>query len=268
MQQLMEEERAELEEDAADPVDIVPAHEDDEESSPDKKTKREKKAEEEEKKKNKKKKSKKRKLSADNAAAEDGVSRAAREGDKEETGADNSDDGIGKPLSKKQRKKLAKQKAKELADAVAKEQGYDKKRQQEKDDAAATNKVEKKRSAPSKSMTRERRIEGGVIVRDIVIGTGTSVRPGRKVSINYEGTLQSDGSVFDKNKSKANPFSFRPGTGEVIKGLDKGMEGMKIGGERIITIPPAMAYGRKGTAGIPKNSTLIFAIKLLNIGGM
>lgn len=260
MQQLMEEERAELEEDAADPVDIVPAHEDDEESSPDTKTKREKKAEEK-----KKKKSKKRKLSADNAAVEDEVSGAAREGDKKETDADN-DNGIGKPLSKKQRKKLAKQKAKELAEAVAKEQGYDKKKQ-EKDDAAASKKVEK-RSVPSKSMTRERRIEGGVIIRDIVIGTGTTVKPGRKVSINYEGTLQSDGSVFDKNKSKANPFCFRPGTGEVIKGLDKGMEGMKIGGERIITIPPAMAYGRKGTAGIPKNSTLIFTIKLLNIGGM
>ena len=120
---------------------------------------------------------------------------------------------------------------------------------------------------PTKSLTRERRIEGGVTVRDIVIGVGQSVKPGRKVSINYEGSLASDGSVFDKNKSKTSPLNFRPGTGEVIKGLDKGMEGMKVGGERIITIPPAMGYGKKGNAMIPKNSTLVFTVKLLGVGG-
>lgn len=242
MQQLMEEERAELEEDAADPVDIVPAHEED--PSP-------------EKKKSKAKKSKKRKMSIDRTNEDDDGA------DEKEADAEVVDADIEKPLSKKQRKKLAKKKAQELADAVAKEQGYDK--ETEKEDAA-TEKGEKKKTR-SKSLTGERRIECGVIVRDIVVGAGSTVKPGRKVSINYEGSLASDGTVFDKNKSKANPFSFRPGTGEVIKGLDKGMEGMKIGGERIITIPPAMGYGKKSSAEIPKNSTLVFTVKLLSVGG-
>ena len=225
MRQLMDDEREELEREAAD-NDARMGEGDDDTANAAKKTKLKK----------------KRKMSAD----------------RDDASGDNNEDKI-KPLSKKQRKKLAQKKAQELADAVAKEQGHDEKKKKKKKD---------KEEVPTKSLTRERRIEGGVVVQDIIIGVGPAVKPGRKVSINYEGSLASDGSVFDKNKSKSKPLSFRPGTGEVIKGLDKGMEGMKAGGERIITIPPAMGYGKKAQgAMIPKNSTLVFTVKLLGVGG-
>ena len=225
MRQLMDDEREELEREAAD-NDARMGEGDDDTANAAKKTKLKK----------------KRKMSAD----------------RDDASGDNNEDKI-KPLSKKQRKKLAQKKAQELADAVAKEQGHDEKKKKKKKD---------KEEVPTKSLTRERRIEGGVVVQDIIIGIGQAVKPGRKVSINYEGSLASDGSVFDKNKSKSKPLSFRPGTGEVIKGLDKGMEGMKAGGERIITIPPAMGYGKKAQgAMIPKNSTLVFTVKLLGVGG-
>ena len=229
MRQLMEDERAELEREAADNDDQVEGSDGDD----DKKTK-----------------PKKRKMSVEKVENEEEA----------------------KPMSKKQRKKLAEKKAQELADAVAKEQGHDTKKAEDGDESKKSKKKKEKKDkekeeVPTKSLTRERRIEGGVTVRDIVIGVGQSVKPGRKVSINYEGSLASDGSVFDKNKSKTSPLNFRPGTGEVIKGLDKGMEGMKVGGERIITIPPAMGYGKKGNAMIPKNSTLVFTVKLLGVGG-
>ena len=225
MRQLMDDEREELEREAAD-NDARMGEGDDDTANAAKKTKLKK----------------KRKMSAD----------------RDDASGDNNEDKI-KPLSKKQRKKLAQKKAQELADAVAKEQGHDEKKKKKKKD---------KEEVPTKSLTRERRIEGGVVVQDIIIGIGPAVKPGRKVSINYEGSLASDGSVFDKNKSKSKPLSFRPGTGEVIKGLDKGMEGMKAGGERIITIPPAMGYGKKAQgAMIPKNSTLVFTVKLLGVGG-
>ena len=225
MRQLMDDEREELEREAAD-NDARMGEGDDDTANAAKKAKLKK----------------KRKMSAD----------------RDDASGDNNEDQI-KPLSKKQRKKLAQKKAQELADAVAKEQGHDEKKKKKKKD---------KEEVPTKSLTRERRIEGGVVVQDIIIGVGPAVKPGRKVSINYEGSLASDGSVFDKNKSKSKPLSFRPGTGEVIKGLDKGMEGMKAGGERIITIPPAMGYGKKAQgAMIPKNSTLVFTVKLLGVGG-
>ena len=125
-----------------------------------------------------------------------------------------------------------------------------------------------KKIVPPKSLTSERRLDGGILVRDIVVGAGAAVKPGRSVSINYEGSLLSDGKVFDKNKSKANPFTFRPGTGEVIKGLDKGIVGMKVEGERVITIPPAMGYGRKGShPSIPSDATLVFTVNVLKVGG-
>ena len=244
MRQLMDDERAELEREAADNDALMGEEGVDDEEGDDaanaaKRTKSKK----------------KRKMSADRDDALD----------------NDNKEGEVKPLSKKQRKKLAQKKAQELADAVAKEQGHDVKQGEDDGDEKKKSKKKKKgkdkEEVPTKSLTRERRIEGGVVVQDVIIGVGQAVKPGRKVSINYEGSLASDGSVFDKNKSKSSPLSFRPGTGEVIKGLDKGMEGMKVGGERIITIPPALAYGKKGNAMIPKNSTLVFTVKLLGVGG-
>ncbi len=159
-------------------------------------------------------------------------------------------------LTKKQRRKLAKQKEKQLQDAVAKEF-----------DHSVTNTTAKE-SAPDKkiSLTRPRMIKGGIVIQDILHGSGASVKMGRKVSINYIGTFPETGKVFDKNMGK--PLTFRVGTGEVIKGLDRGIEGMKINGERVIQIPSDMGYGSKGAGDkIPPNSKLCFTVHLKSIGG-
>jgi len=167
-------------------------------------------------------------------------------------------------LSKKERKKLAKQKAKELAEAVDKNQGREPKTEEEKASEKSKKDEKKKKSLP---ITRERRMAGGLKVRDIIIGDGLPVKSGRKVSILYEGAF-TNGDVFDRNQNKGNPLTFRPGTGAVIRGLEKGIEGMKVGGERIITIPPALGYGKKGQGHtIPSNSTLVFTVQLLDVGG-
>lgn len=79
----------------------------------------------------------------------------------------------------------------------------------------------------------------------------------------YIGKLQ-NGKTFDSN-TKGKPFNFKLGRGEVIKGWDVGLAGMRIGGERRLTIPPNMAYGKQANAGIPANSTLIFDVKLLEV---
>jgi len=79
----------------------------------------------------------------------------------------------------------------------------------------------------------------------------------------YVGKLQ-NGSTFDSN-TKGRPFSFRLGKGEVIKGWDEGVKGMQVGGERRLTCPPHLAYGKAKLPGLPPNSTLIFDVKLLEI---
>jgi FK506-binding nuclear protein len=162
-----------------------------------------------------------------------------------------------KKLTKKQRRKLAKQKAKQLQEVVAKNEGHT-------INDSKTNPIQQvKRKV---SLTNQRSLPGGVLVRDIIHGSGPDVKIGRKVSINYVGTFADNEEEFDKNTSKSKPLVFRLGTGEVIKGLDKGLEGMKVGGERIITIPPKLGYGKKGSGKIPGNSTLCFDVKLLNVG--
>lgn len=158
-------------------------------------------------------------------------------------------------LTKKQRKKLAKQKEMELQKVVAEVNNHSEKKKEVK-------KPEEKKV----SLTRKRMIEGGITVQDIIHGTGSMIRSGRKISINYTGTFPDSGKVFDKNTSKSNPLTFRVGTGEVIKGLDRGLAGMKVGGERVITIPPELAYGKKGSGNIPGNATLCFSVKLLSVG--
>ncbi|CZT03352.1 hypothetical protein WAI453_012387 [Rhynchosporium graminicola] len=104
---------------------------------------------------------------------------------------------------------------------------------------------------------------GGVKIDDKKLGTGPACKKGNKIGMRYIGKLE-DGKVFDSNK-KGKPFSFKLGTGEVIKGWDVGVAGMSVGGERRLTIPAHLAYGSKAIPGIPANSTLIFDVKLLEI---
>lgn len=100
---------------------------------------------------------------------------------------------------------------------------------------------------------------------DITVGDGAEAVAGREVSVNYKGTLL-DGTVFDSSYDRGTPFSFVLGKGEVIKGWDMGVAGMKVGGKRKLTIPPDLAYGESGAGNvIPPNSPLVFEVELLEV---
>lgn len=102
----------------------------------------------------------------------------------------------------------------------------------------------------------------GISVTDFVIGKGLEPKLGAKVKITYEGFFP-DGYVFDSNLKRTKPFVFRKGTGQVIRGLDLGLEGLRIGGSREIVIPPALGYGAEGLDKIPGNQTLVFRVTLV-----
>ncbi len=103
-----------------------------------------------------------------------------------------------------------------------------------------------------------------LVIDDIKIGEGKEVVAGDTVSVHYIGKLQS-GTEFDNSHKRGEPFSFTVGEGKVIKGWEEGLLGMKVGGERILVIPPDKAYGENGYGPIPANSTLIFSIELLEV---
>lgn len=103
-----------------------------------------------------------------------------------------------------------------------------------------------------------------LVVDDVRIGTGASVKDGDKVTVHYVGTLQ-DGTRFDSSYDRGEPFFFTVGKGSVIQGWEKGLVGMKVGGQRILVIPGDMAYGNRQVGVIPANATLVFAIELLKI---
>lgn len=102
-------------------------------------------------------------------------------------------------------------------------------------------------------------------VEELREGTGAEARAGDMVTVHYVGTL-TDGSKFDSSRDRHKGFSFRLGAGEVIKGWDQGVDGMKVGSMRKLTIPPELAYGAHGyPPSIPPHSTLVFEVELLEI---
>jgi peptidylprolyl isomerase len=103
-----------------------------------------------------------------------------------------------------------------------------------------------------------------LVMDDIVIGEGAEVKAGDTVTVNYIGTLE-DGSQFDNSYVKGKPFTFTVGNGEVIKGWDQGIVGMKKGGQRILVIPSDLAYGNREVGPIPANANLVFAVELMDI---
>jgi FK506-binding nuclear protein len=108
-----------------------------------------------------------------------------------------------------------------------------------------------------------RELPGGLQIRDAKPGEGPQAKKGVRLSMRYVGKLP-NGKVFDSNTT-GKPFTFRLGAGEVIKGWDEGIAGMKVGGERLLIVPPSLAYGNKTMDGIPSNSTLRFEVKLVGM---
>ncbi len=109
-----------------------------------------------------------------------------------------------------------------------------------------------------------RTTDSGLIIEDKVLGDGDEAISGKTVTVNYTGTLV-NGDQFDSSIGRA-PFSFPLGAGRVIKGWDEGVAGMKVGGKRILTIPPDLGYGSRGAGNvIPANATLIFEVDLLKV---
>lgn len=103
-----------------------------------------------------------------------------------------------------------------------------------------------------------------MVIEDVKVGDGDVVKSGDTVAVHYIGTLQ-DGTEFDNSKKRGQAFEFKVGGGQVIKGWDEGLVGMRVGGQRILVIPPEMAYGEKGIGPIPGGATLVFAIELIGI---
>jgi len=109
----------------------------------------------------------------------------------------------------------------------------------------------------------------GLIFEDVVVGDGPAAAAGHHVTVHYTGWLLENGAAgrkFDSSKDRDDPFDFPLGEGHVIRGWDEGVQGMKMGGTRRLTIPPDLGYGARGAGGvIPGNATLLFEVELLHI---
>ncbi len=115
-------------------------------------------------------------------------------------------------------------------------------------------------------------LPSGLQFEDTRAGDGAEAQPGQRVRVHYTGWLydptakDSRGKKFDSSKDRGQPFSFGLGQGEVIRGWDEGVAGMKVGGTRVLTIPADLGYGARGAGGvIPPNATLVFEVDLLGV---
>ena len=105
----------------------------------------------------------------------------------------------------------------------------------------------------------------GLVIDDLVEGSGAAAAAGQHVTVHYTGWL-TDGTKFDSSKDRGDPFDFPLGARHVIAGWDEGVQGMKVGGTRKLTIPSQLGYGARGAGGvIPPNATLVFEVELLAI---
>ncbi|RWS26062.1 46 kDa FK506-binding nuclear protein-like protein [Leptotrombidium deliense] len=119
------------------------------------------------------------------------------------------------------------------------------------------NKTNLKKDSSEKGL---KKLSGGVTVKDVIVGNGPETKNGKFLHVHYVGKLAQNNKEFDRSGNK--PFAFRFGGGEVIKGWEVGLAGMKVGGKRIITVPPSMGYGNRKVGAIPANSTLNFEVEL------
>ena len=120
-------------------------------------------------------------------------------------------------------------------------------------------------AACTKKQESEVKTDSGIEMVDLTVGSGTEAVAGKTVTVHYTGTF-TDGRKFDSSLDRKEPFTFKLGAGQVIKGWDLGVVGMKTGGKRTLVIPSNLAYGERGAgAVIPPNSTLKFEIELLKV---
>lgn len=101
-------------------------------------------------------------------------------------------------------------------------------------------------------------------IQDVAIGGGAVAESGKRVVVHYTGRF-SDGRIFDSSSNRNEPFQFILGNGDVIRGWDEGIQGMRVGGKRILTVPPDYGYGMQDYGPIPGGSTLIFEVELLRV---
>ena len=107
---------------------------------------------------------------------------------------------------------------------------------------------------------------GELAIDDITVGTGPEAAPGQQVAVHYVGVSWSNGQQFAASWERRAPFDFMLGGGQVIQGWDQGVAGMKVGGRRRLTIPPALGYGAQGAGGvIAPNETLVFVVDLVSV---
>jgi peptidylprolyl isomerase len=115
--------------------------------------------------------------------------------------------------------------------------------------------------AASKEIT----MPNGLKYVDLKVGDGAIAESGQSATVHYTGWL-TDGTKFDSSLDAGKPFTFRLGAGQVIRGWDEGVKGMRVGGKRKLTIPPDLGYGARGAGGvIPPNATLVFDVELLEL---
>ena len=112
--------------------------------------------------------------------------------------------------------------------------------------------------------------DSGLQYEDTVVGSGAEAKAGQHVTVHYTGWLRNDdgsqGAKFDSSKDRNDPFQFALGAGHVIRGWDEGVQGMKVGGTRVLTIPADLGYGSRGAGGaIPPHATLVFEVELLGV---
>ncbi len=112
-------------------------------------------------------------------------------------------------------------------------------------------------------VSQMQRLEGGLLIRDMRPGDGPVARRGDNVAVRYVGWLP-DGTTIDAVVTPAAPKPFRLGSGQVIRGWDQAVVGMRVGGQRQVVIPPSLGYGRRQVGGIPPGSTLVFLIELVS----